>query len=95
MLALLLAVAIAVSNTGATCPLPARSRKQVTEFRKTHPCPVTGKTKGACPGYAVDHIRPLACCGKDDPSNMQWLSDAAHKEKHKFGLQCEMFYRSH
>src|ERR1017187_4896437 len=29
------------------------------EFQRQHPCPATGKTARACPGYAVDHIMPL------------------------------------
>jgi len=30
------------------------------EFQLTHPCPSTGRTNGACPGYVKDHIVPLA-----------------------------------
>ena len=26
---------------------------------------------GACPGYVIDHVRPLACGGLDAPDNMQ------------------------
>jgi len=35
------------------------------------------------PGYVVDHIKPLACGGADDPSNMQWqtIADAKAKDK--------------
>jgi hypothetical protein len=29
-------------------------------FVREHPCPATGKTSGACPGYVVDHIKALA-----------------------------------
>ena len=61
----------------------ARDRHQVTAFRATHPCPATGKTKGACPGYVVDHITPLCACGPDLPSNMQWQSKDEAKEKDK------------
>lgn len=35
------------------------------------------------PGYVIDHIVPLACGGLDAPSNMQWQSAAAAKEKDK------------
>jgi hypothetical protein len=35
------------------------------------------------PGYVVDHIKPLACGGPDDPSNMQWqtIDDAKEKDR--------------
>ena len=35
------------------------------------------------PGYVIDHIRPLACGGTDDPSNMQWqtIADAKAKDR--------------
>ena len=49
-----------------------RSRVR-TEFRKLYPCPSTGLTTGACPRWQVDHVRPLASCGCDAVSNMQWL----------------------
>jgi hypothetical protein len=28
-------------------------------FQASHPCPVTGPSTGACPGYVVNHIVPL------------------------------------
>jgi hypothetical protein len=36
------------------------------------------------PGYVVDHIKPLACGGADDPSNMQWQTKAEAKAKDKW-----------
>jgi hypothetical protein len=39
------------------------------------------------PGYVVDHIKPLACGGADDPSNMQWQSIADAKAKDKVERQ--------
>jgi len=36
------------------------------------------------PGYVVDHIRPLACGGADEPSNMQWQTIEAAKAKDKW-----------
>jgi hypothetical protein len=35
------------------------------------------------PGYVVDHIKPLACGGADDPSNMQWQTIEEAKAKDK------------
>ena len=29
------------------------------DFQKSHPCPATGKTSGACKGYVIDHVVPL------------------------------------
>ncbi len=61
----------------------ARSSKSKDKFKKTHPCPSTGKTSGSCPGYVIDHIKPLKKGGSDDPSNMQWqtVTDAKAKDK--------------
>lgn len=55
----------------------ARSRPALRVFRLVHPCPATGATGGACPGWAVDHVIPLACGGCDSIGNMQWLPVAA------------------
>lgn len=62
-----------------------RSRTQVNHFKKANACPATGiaSTK-ACKGYVVDHIKPLACGGKDHPSNMQWQTVAEGKAKDKW-----------
>jgi hypothetical protein len=64
----------------AEAALP-RSRTEVRAFRATAPCPSTGSSKGACPGYQVDHIQPLCAGGADDRSNMQWISVDDHKWK--------------
>ena len=50
-----------------------RSSAVTTAFQKLHPCPATGKTSGACPGWQKDHVVPLASCGCDAVDNMQWL----------------------
>jgi hypothetical protein len=50
-------------------------------FVKRHPCPSTHKTHGACPGYVVDHIKPLCAGGADRSSNMQWQTANEAKMK--------------
>lgn len=42
----------------------------------------TGYPKGR-EGYVIDHVKPLACGGADDPSNMQWqtVEEAQAKDK--------------
>jgi hypothetical protein len=60
-----------------------RSASVKREFQLTHPCPATGRTTGACPGYVKDHILPLACGGPDAVFNLQWqtIRDAKAKDK--------------
>ncbi len=64
-----------------------RSAQAKNSFRKHNPCPSTGKTSGACPGYEVDHRTPLACGGSDSPSNMQWLTKSANRSKGAAGCK--------
>lgn len=61
-----------------------RDPEQRAKFMRTHPCPSTGKTSGACPGYLVDHVQALKHGGRDDPSNMQWQSAQQAKAKDKW-----------
>lgn len=68
------------SNADARSPRDSKAR---AEFMKLQPCPATGKTRGACPGYVVDHVMPIACGGADDPSNMQWQTTAEARAKDK------------
>lgn len=65
----------------------ARDPRQREAFRRLHPCPATGQAKGACPGYVVDHIRPLCAGGADHPSNMQWQTVADAKKKDRLEAQ--------
>lgn len=50
-----------------------RSRQVLRDFQKLYPCPSTGKTTGACPGWHLDHVVPLVCGGRDAIENLQWL----------------------
>jgi hypothetical protein len=63
---------------------PYRSLEVKHEFQRQHPCPSTGRTTGACPGYVKDHIVPLACGGPDAVSNLQWQTVAEAKAKDKW-----------
>lgn len=61
-----------------------RSREVTREFQRLHPCPSTGLTTGACPGYRQDHINALACRGPDAVWNMQWQTIAEAKAKDRW-----------
>ena len=58
-----------------------RSASAKRAFKRQHPCPATGLPAGPCPGYVIDHVRPLACGGPDRPENMQWETVEEAKEK--------------
>ena len=56
-------------------------RTQVRAFRAENPCPATGRTRGARPGWHVDHVIALCAGGADRPSNMQWITREDHRFK--------------
>ena len=60
-----------------------RSYHAIKEFKLEHPCPANGSFKGRCPGWVIDHVKPLACGGLDSPKNMQWqtIKDAKVKDR--------------
>jgi hypothetical protein len=65
-----------------------RSSAAKHAFERQQPCASIGRSSGACPGYVVDHVRPLECGGADAPSNMQWQTIAASKAKDKTEGKC-------
>jgi len=61
-----------------------RSASEKRDFRRDNPCPATGRTKGSCPGYVIDHVIPLKRGGADRTENMQWQTIEEAKEKDKW-----------
>jgi hypothetical protein len=59
----------------------ARSEAATRAFKRSHPCPATGRKSGPCAGYVIDHVKPLKRGGADTPSNMQWQTKADAKAK--------------
>lgn len=74
------AVAGCLLSLAASAAVP-RSAAAKAEFQRINPCPSTGRTRGACPGYVKDHIVPLCAGGADRPHNMQWQTVSAAKRK--------------
>jgi hypothetical protein len=62
----------------------ARDPRELSAFKKQHPCPATGRTYGSCAGYVVDHVIPLKRGGADRPENMQWQTKAAAAAKDRW-----------
>ena len=60
-----------------------RSQQAKAEFKRMVPCPMNGNTKGSCPGYEIDHIKPLCAGGSDTADNLQWLTVTSHRRKTK------------
>ncbi|MFZ6813576.1 HNH endonuclease [Undibacterium sp. Rencai35W] len=76
-IAICLVVALSLSAEAKT----QRSHKAIAEFKQQQPCPATGKSKGACPGYVIDHRIALCVGGIDDASNMRWMTTETAKAK--------------
>jgi hypothetical protein len=75
---------LALALPSGTSARERRSREVTREFQREHPCPSTGKTSGACPGYRKDHVVPLACGGAEVVANLQWQTIAAAKAKDRW-----------
>jgi len=73
-------IALLLATPAIAQPI-ARSGAEVRAFRAENPCPVTGRLSGACPGWAVDHVRALCAGGEDKPRNMQWIENTDHRFK--------------
>lgn len=75
-----------VSESAAARVTEHRSRAVTRQFERLHPCPSTGRTIGACPGWIKDHVIPLCAGGPDSVSNMQWqtVADAKAKDRDEF-----------
>ena len=76
----LAAVGLAAACT-VSWPAADRSRTLRAEFMRLNPCPSTGLSRGACPGWQVDHREALVCGGRDELANLQWLTIEAHRQK--------------
>jgi 5-methylcytosine-specific restriction endonuclease McrA len=78
-------VIVALVLVAACCAAGAaeRSRALRAEFMRENPCPSTGKTRGACPGWQVDHAVPLCLGGQavDTKANLRWIAVEPHKAK--------------
>lgn len=76
-------LALLIGLAGTRVDASPRSYEAKAEFKRQHHCPVTDSPKGRCPGYIIDHVKPLACGGADAPENMQWqtVEDAKAKDK--------------
>ena len=87
----LIAFFIALSLGAPACTIAnvrtVRSASTIAEFKRQQPCPSTGQSRGACPGYVVDHIEPLCAGGPDVPSNMQWQTAGEAKAKDKLEVK--------
>lgn len=79
----LIALLLLLATVGADARI-ARSEAAKRAFAKLHACPATHQHRLPCPGYVIDHIKPLACGGADAPRNMQWQTIAAGKAKDKW-----------
>jgi hypothetical protein len=66
----------------------ARDPAVAREFQRLNPCPSTGQTSGACPGYVRDHVIPLHCGGSDTPSNMEWQTILEARAKDRDERTC-------
>jgi len=58
-----------------------RSQAEVRAFKAENPCPATGRTRGPCAGYEIDHADAICAGGPDRRENMQWLTTQEHRWK--------------
>lgn len=88
-----LAAAVCIALIASTADARVkRSNAARHAFARAVTCPATGLARLPCPGYVIDHIKPLACGGADKPHNMQWQTVADGKAKDRWersGIACK------
>jgi hypothetical protein len=82
----LIFIAACAISMGASAEY-ARSKKVLRSFVNQQACPTTGLHRLPCKGWVIDHVKPLACGGADDPSNLQWQTREDAKAKDKWELK--------
>jgi hypothetical protein len=75
------AICSALLASVAAASAADRSRVERAAFQRENPCPSTGKPRGPCPGWQVDHRVSLCASGADTRGNMQWLRVEEHRRK--------------
>lgn len=83
---------VAATSAPASAASAPVKRKQSTRvaFVRANACPATGKTVLPCPGYIIDHVKPLCAGGADSVANMQWQTKADSLAKDKLErAQCK------
>jgi hypothetical protein len=88
-----MAAVVALAGPGRT--EPPRDPRVRAEFMRANPCPATGRSRGACPGWVVDHRIPLCAGGADAPANMQWITRARAREKDQEDIRYCAWLRRH
>lgn len=85
---------LAVWCFSALAETTPRSSTTTSRFRAKVACPSTHKFIGACPGWVMDHMKPLRCGGLDVPENLWWQTIAEARYKDVVEAECWRFYGS-
>ena len=89
----LIFIATCALSTGASAKIH-RSTTVRHAFVKQQACPSTGRHRLPCPGWIIDHVRPLCAGGEDAVFNLQWSEREASKRKDVEELRlCRMVRR--
>src|SRR5205085_3992504 len=83
----IIALAIAVACAGPLSAKEHRSREVTREFQREHPCPSTGLTSGACPGYRQGSRLAARLRRPRRSFQHQWQTVAAAKAKYRWEVR--------
>lgn len=64
-------LAVVLALLAGSAQAADRSRVLRAEFMRGNPCPVTGETRGPCPGWEADHRVSLCSGGADTLRNLE------------------------
>jgi len=59
----------------------SRTQRARSDFQRVKPCPSTGKSTGACPGYTIAYKTALKSGGANTAGNMLWKPTQVAKTK--------------